>query len=377
MSIVNDESVGTELPRITRPDAGSLGEGGQGAAASPVIEVSGLRVAYGDNLVLDGIDLRVEPGEVVVILGPNGVGKTTTIEILEGLRHPSSGAVEVLGVTPWRADEAWRAKVGIVLQTWRDHAKWRVRELLEYLGGYYEAYSTAHTPRPWPVDDLLGLVGLGKESDKRISRLSGGQRRRLDIAAGIVGRPDVLFLDEPTAGFDPVARSDFHDLLLSLADQDVTVVMTTHDLDEASKVASRIVVLAERRIIANGSPDAIRRMNFGKAEVIWFDGHARQVHATDDPAAFLRELLARPGAVVEDLEVRRASLEAAYIELVERAEGGAAKGGRRFDLAGESPSSESEPAPSGRAHGEETAEESGGGDAVGRGNRKPEGRALS
>lgn len=288
---------------------------------APAIRVSGLEMAYGSNEVLKGIDLTINAGEVVVLLGPNGAGKTTMVEIFEGFRQPSSGTVEVLGVNPLTAGEDWRARIGIVLQSWRDHAKWRVGELLDYLGSYYRPYSTSSIQRPWPTEDLLELVGLAGERNKKVSTLSGGRRRRLDVAVGLVGRPELLFLDEPTAGFDPSARRDFHDLIAGLADVDTTVLMTTHDLDEAEKVADRTLILANGRIVADGSPDELRRLNFGTADVRWSDGERRHVHSTDDPAGFLRGLLAPADAVVDDLEVRRATLEDTYIALVNQAEG--------------------------------------------------------
>ncbi|HHW84106.1 MAG TPA: ABC transporter ATP-binding protein [Actinomycetales bacterium] len=287
-------------------------------------------MAYGDNLVLDGIDLTIHRGEVAVLLGPNGAGKTTTVEILEGFRQRSAGHVSVLGVDPAHATEAWRARVGIVLQSWRDHASWKVRELIDYLGAYYAPYSTPTTARPWPTASLLETVGLAGEAEKRVSQLSGGRRRRLDVAAGLVGRPELLFLDEPTAGFDPIARRDFHDLILSLADLDTTILMTTHDLDEASKVADRILILADSRIVADGSPDELRRREFGAAEIRWSDGEALHVHATEDPTTFLRGILADPAARVEDLEVRRTSLEDVYIALVNQAEGVSTTGQERL-----------------------------------------------
>ena len=287
------------------------------AGDPPAIRTRGLRMSYGSNHVLRGIDLEIARGEVVVLLGPNGAGKTTTVEILEGFRKPSAGSVEVLGADPHTAGDAWRSRVGIVLQSWRDHAKWRVRELLDYLGGFYLPYSGI-TPRPWPVDDLLAAVGLADDADTPIGKLSGGRRRRLDVASGLIGRPELLFLDEPTAGFDPQARRDFHDLLASLSDLETTILMTTHDLDEAEKVASRILMLVDGGIIADGSPDALRRQDFGKAEVRWFDGEQYQVHPTDDPVEFLRGLLTDPDATVEELEVRRNSLEDVYLKAVER-----------------------------------------------------------
>lgn len=283
----------------------------------PVIQTTDLQMAYGDNHVLAGIDLEINRGEVVVLLGPNGAGKTTTIEILEGFRQPSSGQVRVLGIDPANAGDAWRARVGIVLQSWRDHAKWRVRELLDYFGSFYAPYSD-DVVRPWPIDELLIAVGLADQADVQVQKLSGGRRRRLDVAVGLVGRPDLLFLDEPTAGFDPQARRDFHDLLGSLADLDTTILLTTHDLDEAEKLASRILVLADGKIVADGSPDALRRTQFGKAEVRWFDGVQHHVHASDDPVDFLRGLLADPQAQIDDLEVRRNSLEDVYLALTAR-----------------------------------------------------------
>lgn len=289
---------------------------------TPVISVTGLTMAYGDNLVLDRIDLEIERGEVVVLLGPNGAGKTTMVEIFEGLRQRSSGTVRVLGEDPEKADDAWRARIGMVLQSWRDHAKWKVHELLDYLGSYYAPYSTPGVRRPWPTATLLKVVGLEGQENRLIRTLSGGQRRKLDVAVGLIGRPELLFLDEPTAGLDPQARRDFHDLILSLADLDTTILMTTHDLDEASKVADRILVLADHRIVAEGSPDKLRHLEFGAAEVHWSDGERRHVHPTEDPTQFLRAMLADPGVIVEDLEVRRTSLEDVYLALVNKVEGG-------------------------------------------------------
>jgi ABC-2 type transport system ATP-binding protein len=163
-----------------------------GERDSLVIEVDGLRMRYGTSEVLREVSFEVRRGEVLALLGPNGAGKTTTIEILEGLRMRSAGWVEVLGVDPAQANEQWRARVGIVLQSWRDHAKWRVRELLEYQGSLYARYSTEQLARPWDVDALLAAVGLTEHSDTMLKSLSGGQRRRLDVAIGLVGRPEVV-----------------------------------------------------------------------------------------------------------------------------------------------------------------------------------------
>ncbi|MFG1999104.1 ABC transporter ATP-binding protein [Spirillospora sp. NPDC048911] len=268
---------------------------------------------YGAADVLNGVAFQVRQGEVVALLGPNGAGKTTTIEILEGFRMRSAGRVEVLGADPAHGDERWRDRVGVVLQSWRDHGKWRVRELLGHLGSYYT--------RPWGTDELIETVGLTGHADKKIKALSGGQRRRLDVAIGIVGRPDVLFLDEPTVGFDPQARQDFHGLVRRLADDATTILLTTHDLGEAEKLADRIVILAGGRIIADGPAAALARRIAGEDEVRWVCGGERHVVSTGDSTAFVRELFGRHGEDVRELEVRRASLEDTYLALVREHEG--------------------------------------------------------
>lgn len=293
---------------------------------APVIEVRGLRMRYGPVEVLRGLDFSVSKGEVLALLGPNGAGKTTTIEILEGFRLRSAGEVTVLGTDPAMGDEAWRARLGVVLQSWRDHGRWRVGELLEHLGRYYAPYTTTHRARPFGTGKLLDTVGLTEHSGQKISRLSGGQRRRLDVAIGLVGRPDVLFLDEPTAGFDPHARRDFHDLVHRMSDlEDMTVLLTTHDLAEAEKLADRILILAGGRIIADGSADQLGRQASGRAEVRWSRDGQFYTHASDDATRFVRELFAQYGDEIGDLEVRRNSLEDTYIALVQQHESGQAK----------------------------------------------------
>ncbi|MGY1831049.1 ABC transporter ATP-binding protein [Geodermatophilus sp. SYSU D01180] len=293
-------------------------------ATDPVVEVRGLRMAYGPNEVLTRVDLTVSAGEVVCLLGPNGAGKTTTIEILEGFRVPSAGEVRVLGEDPVRAGDAWRARVGVVLQSWRDHARWTPRRLLTQLGGYYTPYSTPERPRPYEVDWLLDTVGLTGHADHKIVGLSGGQRRRLDVAVGIIGRPELLFLDEPTAGFDPQARRDFHDLVHRLSDLEGTsILLTTHDLAEAEKLADRILILAGGRIVADGSAEELSRQVAGTAEVRWACGAERFVHPTTDVVAFVRRLFEEHGDDLTDLEVRRASLEDTYLAMVQRFESGA------------------------------------------------------
>jgi ABC-2 type transport system ATP-binding protein len=289
-----------------------------------VLDVRDLRMRYGKADVLTGVSFTARRGEVLALLGPNGAGKTTTIEILEGFRMRSAGHVSVLGADPAHGGEAWRARTGVVLQSWRDHRNWRVRELLSHLGRYYAPYSTPGVTRPWDVDDLLETVGLTGHARKRVRDLSGGQRRRLDVAIGIVGRPELLFLDEPTAGFDPEARREFHDVVHRLADrEEATILLTTHDLDEAERLADRILVLAGGTIIANGSADQLSRAMSTQAEVRWSRDGQRFVHAADDATAFVRQLLRQYGESVEDLEVRRASLEDTYMALVRQAENGA------------------------------------------------------
>nr|MDT0661206.1 ABC transporter ATP-binding protein [Micromonospora sp. DSM 115978] len=287
------------------------------------LDVRDLRMRYGSTDVLHGVTFTARRGEVLALLGPNGAGKTTTIEILEGFRIRSAGQVEVLGVDPGHGDERWRAGLGVVLQSWRDHSKWRVRELLAHLGSYYTPYSTESIRRPWDTDELVKAVGLTAHADKKVGQLSGGQRRRLDVAIGIVGRPEVLFLDEPTAGFDPAARREFHDLVHRLSDiDDTTILLTTHDLDEAEKLADRILILAGGRIIASGTADELSRRISTDAEVRWSQGNGRFVHATGDATAFVRELFQQHGDEIADLEVRRASLEDTYMALVHEHETG-------------------------------------------------------
>ncbi|MFI7527984.1 ABC transporter ATP-binding protein [Nocardia salmonicida] len=286
-----------------------------------VLDVAQLRMRYDETDVLHDVTFQAKRGEVLVMLGPNGAGKTTTIEILEGFRRRSAGRVEVLGADPEHGDELWRARIGVVLQSWRDHAKWRVRELLGHLGGYYSPYSTARITRPWDTDELIALVGLTEQRDAKIATLSGGQRRRLDVAIGIVGRPELLFMDEPTAGFDPAARRDFHDLVHRLADLDeTTVLLTTHDLDEAAKLADRILILAGGRIIADGSPEELSAATAGEAEVRWTLEGQRFVHTTTESTKYVHELFKQHGELIEDLEVQRASLEDTYMALVRRFE---------------------------------------------------------
>ena len=291
------------------------------ASDEPVIHVRDLRMRYGAHNVLVGVDFDIHSGEVVCLLGPNGAGKSTTIEILEGFRDRSDGLVSVLGKDPIRATEDWRARVGVVLQSWRDHPRWTSRRLLTHLGGFYAPYATADVQRSYDIDELLDVVGLAELADQKLNTLSGGQRRRLDVAAGIIGRPELLFLDEPTAGLDPVARRAFHELVQRLSElEHTTILLTTHDLAEAEKLSDRILMLAGGRIASDGSAEQLAREVAGEAEVRWNVRGEPHLVRIADSTAFVRGLFAEHGEEIEDLEVRRASLEDTYMTLVQRHE---------------------------------------------------------
>ncbi|HEY2505992.1 MAG TPA: ABC transporter ATP-binding protein [Streptosporangiaceae bacterium] len=216
--------------------------------AEPAIRATGLRKRYGPLTALDGVDLEIGHGEVFALLGPNGAGKTTTVEILEGYRHRDEGTVSVLGADPAHAGRPWRARIGIVLQS-SGRLELTVAELVSQFACFF--------PRPRDPAEVIELVGLTAQASRRADRLSGGQRRRLDVALGIVGRPDLLFLDEPTTGFDPEARRQFWDLVRQLAGDGTTIVLTTHYLEEAEALADRVAVVAAGRVVALGAPAAL------------------------------------------------------------------------------------------------------------------------
>ncbi|MEU8340060.1 ABC transporter ATP-binding protein [Spirillospora sp. NPDC048832] len=281
--------------------------------SEPVIRARDLRMRYGRTEVLRGVDLDVGAGEVVALLGPNGAGKTTTIEILEGFRRRTSGEVAVLGADPGTGGVAWRARLGVVLQDWQDHPRWHVRPLLAHIAAFY--------PHPRDPDELLEAMGLTAQAGQAVGRLSGGQRRRLDIALGIVGRPELLFLDEPTAGFDPEARREFHGLVERLAREDgMTVLLTTHDLAEAERLADRIAILVDGAVRVCGTPSALASVVRAASEVRWLEDGAPRAERTADPSALAFELHRRFGGPVPGLEIRRPSLEESYLDLVSRKE---------------------------------------------------------
>lgn len=277
-----------------------------------VVDVQDLTMRYGEAQVLDGVSFSVSTGEVVALLGPNGAGKSTTIEVLEGLRRPSSGRVRVLGLEPVRADDDWRSRIGVVLQTWSDHDRWRVGELVEHLRRLYRARSA----RPVRgTDELLALTGLTSVVGQRLSTLSGGQRRRLDIALSMLARPELVLMDEPTAGFDPEGRRTFHELVRALSASDTSCLITTHDLDEAERIADRIIVIALGQVVAAGTLDELAEQTGAGDEVTWTARGRRHRRLLTDSTAFVRDLMAADGQEVSQLKVRRRSLEEIYLSI--------------------------------------------------------------
>ncbi len=275
----------------------------------PVVRVRGLLKRYGDRTVVDGVDLDVRRGEVFALLGPNGAGKTTTVEILEGVRRRDGGDVAVLGEDPARAGRAWRDRVGVVGQSTGAGNALTVRETLDHFVGYHAT--------PVPTAELLADVGLTAAAGTRVDRLSGGQRRRLEVALGVQGRPELLFLDEPTTGMDPVARRQFWTLVEGLRDRGTTVLLTTHYLDEAAHLADRVGVISAGRLLEVAPPAGLGADLRGIATVRWLEDGAPREVATPEPAAVLRDLLAATRAgEVPGLTVTRPGLEDVYLAMV-------------------------------------------------------------
>jgi ABC-2 type transport system ATP-binding protein len=297
----------------------------------PVISVRGLRKSYGELEAVRGIDLDVAGRQIFAFLGPNGAGKTTTVEILEGYRGRTSGDVSVLGIDPQDADHDWRQRIGIVLQESRMHPELTVRESVELFAGYYRS--------PRGVDETVELVGLSHKSDARVGRLSGGQQRRLDVALALIGDPELLFLDEPTTGFDPSARRRAWEVIASLRDLGKTIFLTTHYMEEAQELADRVAIIAGGRIVAEGSPGELSARD-GRVTLIRFrlpEGMAAgelpgalagvaamsagevEIRA-DDTVRALNELTAwalERRIPLAGLEVRQPSLEDVYLELTD------------------------------------------------------------
>jgi ABC-2 type transport system ATP-binding protein len=280
-------------------------------SASSAISVENLHMTYSKGMhAVQGISFDVHPGEVFALLGPNGAGKTTTVEILEGFRKRTEGYVHVLGIDPAAATRAWRDQVGIVFQSTATNDDVSVEEMLVLQAKYHSA--------PRAVDDVIDLVGLEEKRSVRTDRLSGGQQRRLDVARGIIGRPEVLFLDEPTTGFDPEARRQFWDLIRTLQGEGTTIVLTTHYLDEASVLADRVGVIVAGKLVALDVPDAIGGASRNVAMVRWREGeHLREAPAAK-PAEFVLALVERMGVDIADLTISRPTLEDAYLKLVEQ-----------------------------------------------------------
>jgi ABC-2 type transport system ATP-binding protein len=277
---------------------------------APAILVRDLRKAYGDNEAVRGIDFEVARGEVFGLLGPNGAGKTTTVEILEGYRTRSSGIVSVLGFDPGERSRQLREQVGIVLQSSGMYRHVTVREAVEHWARLF--------PHPRDVAEVIELAGLGEKADARIRTLSGGQARRVDFALALIGDPDLVFLDEPTTGFDPAARRAAWDVIRQLAVLGKTILLTTHYLDEAQALADRVAIIKDGRILAEGAPGELGAAS-SRYRVSWRDEHGeQQERQVEDPTALLHQLtsaaLAR-GEALRDLSVSRPTLEDVYLEL--------------------------------------------------------------
>ncbi len=276
-----------------------------------VIEVKGLVKSYGDFTAVAGIDLAIETGEIFALLGPNGAGKTTTVEILAGFRAPDSGSVSVLGFNPATKGDAgrsWRNRIGIVLQTASDAGSFKVREIVKHFSAFYA--------NPRDVDQVIEAVGLTEKRDSLVLELSGGQRRRLDVALGIIGNPELLFLDEPTTGFDPEARRAFWSLIRDLKAGGTTILLTTHYLDEAEELADRVAVISAGKIIEVSTPALLGGRSTAKATVSWMGRSGLESEESDNPTAVVTKLAAQFGGEIPELAITRPSLEDIYLKMI-------------------------------------------------------------
>jgi ABC-2 type transport system ATP-binding protein len=273
-----------------------------------VIEVDGLAKSYGDHHALTSVDLHVGPSEIVAVLGPNGAGKTTLVEICEGFRQRTSGTVSVLGVDPNNATHQWRSSIGMVLQETSLPAEARVNELLELFAGWY--------PTPRLIDEVISLVGLDDHRSHRVDQLSGGLQRRLDVGLAIIGRPKLIFLDEPTTGFDPEARRHFWSLISSLRSDGASVVLTTHYLDEAEALADRVAVIAGGRVVDVATPATLGGRDQRPAVVSWRADGIVHREATATPTQFVVSLSQRFHGEVDELTVTRPTLEDVYLDMI-------------------------------------------------------------
>ncbi|WP_225733329.1 ABC transporter ATP-binding protein [Pseudoclavibacter sp. CFCC 14310] len=290
-------------------------EPARAAAPTPApIAVRGLSKSYRGRKVLDDITLEVRSGETLALLGPNGAGKTTLVETIVGFRRPDQGSVRLVGSDPRHSTRDMRNRVGVVLQETQESGVLTVREQLTHFAGMYDD--------PWPVDDLIASVGLTAAADRRVRALSGGQRRRLDVAQGVVGHPEVLFLDEPTTGFDPQARTAFWHLIDSIKASGTTIVLTTHYLEEAAHLADRVAVMVNGRLVALGSdlaqtPTLADRPELHLPTVRWHEDGRDRSETTATPGALIVSLTARLQGEPEHLEVHRPTLADAYLALID------------------------------------------------------------
>ena len=279
--------------------------------SSNVISVRGLKKSYGSTQAVAGIDLTIAAGEIFALLGPNGAGKTTTVEILEGFRTRDSGEISVLDTDPAVKGEAariWRNRIGIVLQSTSDAGDLSVQDTVAHFAKYYA--------NPRNVDEVIAAVGLTDKSSDLIRTLSGGQRRRLDVALGIIGSPELLFLDEPTTGFDPEARRAFWALIKNLRDAGATIVLTTHYLDEAEALADRVAVINHGLIVEVSTPALLGGRATSLATVSWLGESGAKFERTDNPTALIRKLTESYQGEIPELTVKRASLEDIYLEMI-------------------------------------------------------------
>jgi len=275
------------------------------------IQVRGLVKKYGQKVAVAGIDLTVERGEIFALLGPNGAGKTTTVEILEGYRSANSGEVKVLGFDPatkGAAGQRWRNQIGIVLQSASDAADLSVIETISHFANYYQ--------NPRDVQQVIDEVGLREKINAKARELSGGQRRRLDVALGIIGSPELLFLDEPTTGFDPEARRSFWDLIRTLKSEGTTILLTTHYLDEAQALADRVGVINEGKIIEIATPDTLGGRNNAPAKVTWLENGVTNEILSKNPTEEVIRLSQRFNGQIPELQVLRPNLEEIYLRMI-------------------------------------------------------------
>ena len=276
-----------------------------------VIEVKGLVKSYGDFKAVAGIDLEIQAGEIFALLGPNGAGKTTTVEILAGFRDRDAGSVNVLGFDPATKGDAgrtWRNRIGIVLQTASNAGSFKVREIVKHFSAFYA--------NPRDVDQVIDAVGLSEKRDSLVLELSGGQRRRLDVALGIIGSPELLFLDEPTTGFDPEARRAFWSLIRDLKAGGTTILLTTHYLDEAEELADRVAVINAGKIIEVSTPALLGGRSTAQATVSWMSPTGIQIEESDNPTSVVAKLARQFNGEIPELTITRPSLEDIYLKMI-------------------------------------------------------------